>query len=270
VTGGGQGIGLSIALGFAKASASHVILLGRTLATLLSGQAKILSLYPSCKVHLFVADVTESQAIFSTFTKIHEEIGPIDICVSNASYLAQLCPIATASIDDWFKGFEVMVKGAIIIAQEFLKHRSEKNSAFISITSSVVQMGHVPSFSAYASAKIGVAKAMEYLQSENPDMRVVSVYPGVIRSDMSLATEKAYGVEFDFDDCKLKHVLRVHVDADACCVDELPGHFCVWVTSPEADFLGGRYVWAAWDVDELIARKEDILKNDILRFGLIQ
>ena len=53
-------------------------------------------------------------------------------------------------------------------------------------------------------------------------------------------------------------------------IDELPGCFCVWVTSPEAEFLGGRYVWAAWDVEDLVARKEEILENDLLRFGLVQ
>ncbi|KAM0547576.1 hypothetical protein ACHAPJ_010320 [Fusarium lateritium] len=31
----------------------------------------------------------------------------------------------------------------------------------------------------------------------------------------------------------------------------LPGAFAVWCASPEASFLHGRFVWAAWDVDEL-------------------
>ena len=39
-------------------------------------------------------------------------------------------------------------------------------------------------------------------------------------------------------------------------VVRLPGDFAVWLASPEADFLTGRFVWAEWDVDELIAMKE--------------
>jgi hypothetical protein len=35
----------------------------------------------------------------------------------------------------------------------------------------------------------------------------------------------------------------------------LPGAFAVWAASPEAKFLHGRYVYAAWDVEEL-ARPE--------------
>lgn len=38
----------------------------------------------------------------------------------------------------------------------------------------------------------------------------------------------------------------------------LPAHFTVWLASPEADFLRGRYIWVNWDVEELIARKQEI------------
>ena len=38
----------------------------------------------------------------------------------------------------------------------------------------------------------------------------------------------------------------------------LPADFMVWLASPEAAFLKGRYVWANWDVDEMLARKEEI------------
>ena len=34
---------------------------------------------------------------------------------------------------------------------------------------------------------------------------------------------------------------------------ELAGNFAVWLCSPEARFLRGRFVWANWDVDELKA-----------------
>lgn len=33
--------------------------------------------------------------------------------------------------------------------------------------------------------------------------------------------------------------------------DALCGSFAVWAASKEAEFLHGRMVWSAWDVDEL-------------------
>lgn len=35
----------------------------------------------------------------------------------------------------------------------------------------------------------------------------------------------------------------------------LPGDFAVWLASPEAIFLAGKFVWAQWDVDELLTVK---------------
>src|ERR1700760_2824829 len=74
VTGGGQGIGLSVALAFAKANASHIILLGRTLSTLESGKSSITLTNPEVKVHTFVADVVDEAAIGEVFARVHEDI----------------------------------------------------------------------------------------------------------------------------------------------------------------------------------------------------
>lgn len=51
----------------------------------------------------------------------------------------------------------------------------------------------------------------------------------------------------------------------------LPGDFAVWLASPEADFLNGRYVWAQWDVDELISMKERVASDPtLLTIGLVK
>lgn len=42
---------------------------------------------------------------------------------------------------------------------------------------------------------------------------------------------------------------------------KLSGDFAVWLASPEAEFLNGRYVWAAWDVDEMIAMKDKVASD---------
>jgi hypothetical protein len=42
----------------------------------------------------------------------------------------------------------------------------------------------------------------------------------------------------------------------------------VWLASPEAEFLRGRYVWANWDIEELKAKKDVILNENLLMMGL--
>lgn len=50
---------------------------------------------------------------------------------------------------------------------------------------------------------------------------------------------------------------------------ELPAHFLVWLASPEAAFLKGKYVWMNWDVKEMIDRKDEIENdNNLLRVNL--
>jgi hypothetical protein len=50
---------------------------------------------------------------------------------------------------------------------------------------------------------------------------------------------------------------------------ELPASFIVWATSPEADFLKGKFIWANWDIDELKAKKAELLASSQLTFGLL-
>jgi hypothetical protein len=43
----------------------------------------------------------------------------------------------------------------------------------------------------------------------------------------------------------------------------LSSHFGVWVTSPEAAFLRGKFVWINWDVDELKAQAKKIQESNL-------
>lgn len=53
---------------------------------------------------------------------------------------------------------------------------------------------------------------------------------------------------------------------------ELPGAFALWASTAEARFLHGRFVWAAWDIEEY--SKGELRKwiednVDILRIGVV-
>ena len=42
----------------------------------------------------------------------------------------------------------------------------------------------------------------------------------------------------------------------------------MWLASSEADFLKGRFVWANWDVDEMLEKKDLIQQNGMLTICL--
>ena len=57
--------------------------------------------------------------------------------------------------------------------------------------------------------------------------------------------------------------------ADQFDLAELPPWSTVWAASPEAEFLKGKFIWSNWDVEELIAKKEELLSSHDLTLGLL-
>ncbi|KAG4423647.1 hypothetical protein IFR04_003192 [Cadophora malorum] len=252
ITGGGTGIGKQIALSFALAGASNIGILGRRDDVLIAAQKLILASphAPDLKVSYAVADTTNVASLNSAFEKMHSEFGKLDILVANAGYLNQPASILDADADNWWTHMDVNVRGTFNTIRAFMPFsRSEvvdgktlSKATILNISSAV---GHLPAIeqlvgmSAYAVSKIAGAKMIEYLATEVPGLKVVNLQPGAIVSDMGSVKDG----EFVYDDPKL------------------PGHFCVWLASPEADFLHGKFVWSNWDVDELKAREKEVVSK---------
>jgi hypothetical protein len=48
----------------------------------------------------------------------------------------------------------------------------------------------------------------------------------------------------------------------------LAAGYAVWLTTPDADFLKGRYSSCGWDVNQLVAKKAEIEKDGLLVAGV--
>lgn len=48
----------------------------------------------------------------------------------------------------------------------------------------------------------------------------------------------------------------------------LPSGFAVWIASRAAEWVGGRFIWSHWDVDELAKMKDEIMEKNELVLGL--
>ncbi len=54
------------------------------------------------------------------------------------------------------------------------------------------------------------------------------------------------------------------------CLVELPANFIVWLSSTEAAFIKGRFVWANWDVKELLEKRQKFEDDPtLLTVGLL-
>ena len=45
---------------------------------------------------------------------------------------------------------------------------------------------------------------------------------------------------------------------------ELPAATVLWLTNRNAEFLSGRYVQATWDLNEVVAKKDEIVRDNLL------
>ena len=180
ITGGGSAIGAAIVKAFAKAGASTLAISGRTVEKLLATKEAVENEFKGVKVITINADVTDQEAIGRAF----ETIGTVDILINNAGYLPDIIPVEDASLCDWWRGFEINVKGSFIVTQAFLKVASAK-AIVVNVTAGMVHT-QVPlsGYSSYISSKMASAKFFQMMQHEKPEMRFVNVHPGVIQSDM--------------------------------------------------------------------------------------
>lgn len=154
-------------------------------------------------------------------------------------------PAATANVDEYWKSFEINIKGTLLTFQAWQGHMGSHDPTFISLNSTAAQAAF-PTLSAYCASKAGQAQMVAAIAAENPNIKVFSMHPGTIESEMNVKA----GLPLSKDDTSL------------------PGSFAVWLATSAAAFLHGRFLWAHWDVDELKAMEEDIKEKHELLIGL--
>lgn len=53
------------------------------------------------------------------------------------------------------------------------------------------------------------------------------------------------------------------------CLVSLPAGFNLWLASPEARFLRGKFLWCNWDVEELKAQAKEIEEGTKFSIGMM-
>ncbi|KAK2755492.1 putative secondary metabolism biosynthetic enzyme [Arachnomyces sp. PD_36] len=250
ITGGGSGIGAEVARSFARAGAASIAILGRTKSNLLAVKDSVEAQYRDTSVIPIVMDVTDENSVCIAATRIKEEFGGWDVLVSNAGYCPPITRLGDSKTEDWFRGFEVNVKGSYLVAREFIPFAAERDAVLLNVSSGVCHVSPMAGVSSYAPSKLASNKFFEYVQDEHPHIRVTSIHPGVIKTEMG------------------KQVIAAGKDVAVDDID-LAANFILWAASPEAEFARGRMLWSNWDVDELKAKASSIKKNSSLLTGSI-
>ncbi|POS79548.1 short-chain dehydrogenase [Diaporthe helianthi] len=244
ITGGGTGIGLSIAKSFAQAGAKRVIIVGRR-ASILADAAKVIKEVAKqagkeTEVIHQTLDVTDKAANAELWSGLKDEGIIVDVLVLNAAKFSPLNPLLELGSDEVWSMFEANVRGPLMLSEAFVKQGGDGQKVIINVATMNIHVFHeslsiigskVPAYGLTKNS--GTLLIQQFAAELDPEkVQVVSFHPGVIYAD----GWKTAGVPEDilpFDDISL------------------PGAEAVWLASPEAKFLHGRFVWASWDVDEL-------------------
>ncbi|KAF2159336.1 hypothetical protein M409DRAFT_71111 [Zasmidium cellare ATCC 36951] len=139
----------------------------------------------------------------------------------------------------------------------YLKQPTPTSKTIINISSAAAHMT-LPQMAGYGPSKGAFSNILQAVAAEYPgenDPRIFQFHPGVFLTPM--AKSVGFSVE--------------NVPEGFWEDIKLPGDFAVWCAGPESTFLHGRFVWAHWDVDELIALKARVEREPgFLQLGLVQ
>lgn len=178
VTGGGRGIGLSIARTLAQAGA-QVTVLGRDMASLERAIAAGAAHYA------VTADVTLEDAIVHAFADAAARVGPIDLMICNAG-AAESAPFLATSNDMIRNMLDMNFLSVVYAARAVLPSMTERGFGRVVAVASTAALKGYPYVSGYVAAKhatLGLVRALA-LETARKGVTVNAVCPGYTDTDI--------------------------------------------------------------------------------------
>lgn len=223
---------------------------------MLEAKQNIESQFPSTKVLTYAASITDHGKVQA----IVKEIGTIDVLVLNAGIMHTPGGVLELNADQLLDAFQTNVIGPWNLMKAFvaLTPRAPGAERTIIYTSTAGIHLPAPGIAGYNASKAAGTYLTSSVAQEYGDkgIRVFAFHPVVAytpmaRDGMGL---KEDSLPFDSRKCPPNEILCAEI-LTRFFIAELGAHFAVWLSSPEADFVKGRFLWSNWDVDELRAKK---------------
>ncbi|MGO4203199.1 SDR family oxidoreductase [Rhodococcus sp. TAF43] len=182
ITGGSRGLGAAIARELAP---THQLILGGRSAESLEPIAGELGAAP------WPVDLTDYAAVAEAVT----DIDRLDVLVHNAG-VADIGTIEETSVDTWHRTFEANVVAVAELTRLLLPALRAANGHVVLINSGSGLRANA-GWGAYAASKFALRAFGDALRLEEPTLRVTSIHPGRIDTDMQRAIVASEGAEYD-------------------------------------------------------------------------
>ncbi len=194
ITGASSGLGAEMARQLA-AQGHHLALTARRVDRLEALAAEITAAHPEVRVVVHALDVNDHDAVFSVFKAAVSDLGGLDRVIVNAG-LGKGARIGTGGFAANRETAETNFVAAMAQCEAAMAHFYERGAGHLVVVSSMSAMRGMPStMAAYAATKAGIAHLAEGIRMDlvgraNLDIKVTTLYPGYIASEMNEQVEQ--------------------------------------------------------------------------------
>ena len=235
VTGAAQGIGTAYARALAQEGAKVAIV------DILDGSAaaaRIAAEIPGAEVAAFETDISDEAACLKLVDDVVEKFSGLHILINNAAVFGTLKPqpFDEIDIDLWDRVQAVNVRGMLLMCRAAAKvFRPQNYGKIVNVGSDTILKG-VPYMLHYVTSKGGVFAFTRCLANELGEHNVCvnTLAPGLTMSE----AVQSWGPEGDHDK-------GLVINARALKREQVPEDLtgaCVFLSSPDSDFMTGQYV----------------------------
>ncbi|MES2695723.1 MAG: SDR family oxidoreductase [Verrucomicrobiota bacterium] len=130
---------------------------------------------------LDVTSLADTQA-FADFAL--KTFGRIDVIVNNAGVMP-LSPLAELKVDEWNRMIDVNIRGVLHGIAAVLPHMTARKTGQVINVSSIGGFQVWPTTAVYSATKFAVRAISEGLRLETKDIRVTTISPGVVESELA-------------------------------------------------------------------------------------
>lgn len=137
----------------------------------------------------YALDVTDKAQVEAVVANVVADFGRLDVLVNNAG-LMPIRPMSEVNTDEWEQMIDVNLKGVLYgIAAALPRFLAQESGHIINLSSVAGIKVFAPGGTVYSGTKFAVSAITEGLRQEVGDkVRVTSIEPGAVESDLKLGT----------------------------------------------------------------------------------
>jgi NAD(P)-dependent dehydrogenase (short-subunit alcohol dehydrogenase family) len=266
VTGGGRGLGRVFAQTLAAAGAA-VAVTARSADQVAEAVASIEA--AGGRAVGATCDVTDQPEVERALVSVQRQLGPVDLLVNNAGEWGPIDPVWEVDPEQWWRTMEIHVRGSFLCARAVLPGMIERRRGRIVNVVSQAGIHRWPTCSAYAVSKAAVVKFTENLavEARRHGVSVFACDPGIATTGL---TDQAMTMDAPAESSAGRAAawIRRQVADGRAVPPELGARLVAMLADGRADALTGRCLTVHDDVAALVARAEEIQRDDLYTLKL--